>query len=109
MPQGSLSARNIPNGGAAAAFLAAGIGAFATGLVVLLNEAGVLSVPALFAPAGGVTGRTTLAVVIWLMAWALLHARWRGRDVESRRVGAVTWLLTGLGVLSTFPPVWALF
>ena len=96
------------NGAALAALLAAGLGALAVGLIVILNEAGVLSVPALYAPAGGVSGRTTLATVLWLAAWALLHRRWRGRQLEPRRVYVVTLVLVALGILLTFPPVWSL-
>lgn len=97
------------NGTALAAFLGAGIGAFAMGLTVILNEAGLFAAPALYAPAGGVTGRTTLAAVIWLIGWAVMHRRWKGRQVEPRRVFAITLILTGLGVLLTFPPVWKIF
>lgn len=97
------------NGAALAAFLGAGIGAFAMGLTVILNEAGLFAAPAIYAPAGGVTGRTTLAAVIWLIGWAVMHRRWRGRQVEPRRVFAITLILTGLGVLLTFPPVWKIF
>jgi hypothetical protein len=95
-------------GAAMAAFLAAGIGAFAMGLVVLLNEIGALTVPAIYGPSGGVSGRTTLAVVIWLISWAVLHARWRGRNVEARRVTILTLVLTALGILATIPPLWKL-
>jgi hypothetical protein len=98
----------VANGAALASFLAAGIGAFALGLIVILNNAGVFVAPALYAPAGGVSGRTTLAAVIWLIGWAVLHSRWKGRQIESRRVHAVTLILIGLGVLLTFPPVWKL-
>src|SRR5690606_18680033 len=35
------SVKEVPNGAAMAAFLAAGIGAFAVGLFVLLNETGI--------------------------------------------------------------------
>ena len=96
------------NGAALASFLGAGIGAFTMGFIVILNEAGLLVVPALYAPAGGVTGRTTFAVVIWLIGWAVLHRRWKGRQIESRRVHVVTLILIGLGVLLTFPPFWKL-
>jgi len=99
----------LPNGAALAAFVAAGIGAFAMGLVALLNAAGVLPVPALYAPAGGVTGRTTLAVLIWLIAWAVLHSRWKDHDMDTGRAHGVTVVLTLLGILFAFPPVWALF
>lgn len=99
----------VTNGAAMAAFLSAGIGAFAVGGVVLLNEAGVLAMPALYAPAGGVSGRTTVAAAIWLVAWAVLHLRWRGRQMDGARIDRWTFLLIGLGVVATFPPVWALF
>jgi len=97
-----------PNGPVLAAFLGAGIGAFALGLIVLLNEAGVFSVPALYAPAGGVSGRTTLAVVIWLIGWAVLHHRWKDREVDPGRPHVITIVLIVLGLLFTFPPVWKL-
>ena len=96
------------NGAALAAFLGAGIGAFAMGGMVILNEAGLFSAPALYPPAGGVSGRTTFAAVIWLIGWAVLHRRWKGRQVTSRPVHAITLILIGLGVLLAFPPVWKL-
>ena len=98
----------VTNGAALAAFVAAGIGAFAIGFFVILNEAGLFTAPALYAPAGGVSGRTTFAVVVWLIAWAVLHNRWKWRQIESQRVHAVTFLLIALGLLLAFPPVWKL-
>lgn len=95
------------NGGAIASILAAGIGAFAMGLVVLLNEMGLFAPPSLYPPAGGVTGRTTFAVLVWLAAWYVLHARWRTREITAPgRVFVVTLVLVAAGVLATFPPVW---
>ena len=99
----------LPNGAALAAFAASAVGAFSMGLISLLNAAGLLPVPTLYAPAGGVTGRTTLAVLIWLVVWAILHRRWKSRDMESGRVHGLAVLLTLLGMLFAFPPVWSLF
>jgi hypothetical protein len=99
----------IANGAALAAVMAAGVGAFAVGLVVIINEAGLFSVPALYRPAGGVSGRTTLAAVIWLIGWAVLHGRWRNRQLEPGRVYLITMILVSLGTLLTLPPVWKLF
>ena len=96
------------NGEALASFLGAGIGAFAVGFFVLLSETGVFSPPVVYAPAGGLSGRTTIAVAVWLMAWFVLHRRWRGRQLESRRVFALTLALIGFGILATFPPLWGL-
>ena len=103
----SMTSREV-NGSAMAALLGGGIGAFAMGAVVLLNEAGIFAAPTLYAPAGGVSGRTTLATIVWLMAWAVLHNRWKGREIAPGRIGAVTLILIAVGVLGTFPPVWAL-
>jgi hypothetical protein len=96
------------NGSAMAALLSAGIGSFAMGAVVLLNEAQLIVVPPLYAPAGGVSGRTTLATAIWLIAWALLHNRWKAREIAPERVGALALIAIALGVLGTLPSVWAL-
>src|SRR5690606_25128686 len=103
------SSQAIPNGSALAAFTAAGIGAFAMGLISLLDAAGVFAVPALYDPAGGVTGRTTLAVLIWLIAWWILHARWRNRDLEAGRMHTIAVLLAVGGIVLALPPVWSLF
>ncbi|MEX2376059.1 MAG: hypothetical protein WD942_10825 [Dehalococcoidia bacterium] len=109
MTAGSGRIDAVPSGPAMAAFLAAGIGAFAMGLIAVHAAAGWLPVPALYAPAGGVSGRTTLAVVVWLVAWGVLHRRWRFSHVDVRRVGRVTLALIVVGIIGTFPPVWELF
>lgn len=79
------------------------------GFFVIVNEAGTFVAPTLYAPAGAVSGRTTFAVVAWLIAWGLLHSRWKNRQIVSGHVFAVTLVLVGLGILATFPPVWGLF
>ena len=96
------------NGTTMASFLAAGVGAFAMGAIVLLNEAGRFAAPTLYAPAGGVTGRTTLATILWLISWGVLHSRWKTREIPPAGVYAATLILVALGVLATFPPVWGL-
>jgi len=109
MDSNAMHAEHVTrNGVALAAVLAAGIGAFALGLLVILSEAGIYAAPSLYGPTGGLSGRSTFAVVAWLVAWGILHARWRDRDVTANRV--LTWaiVLVGLGVLMTFPPVWRL-
>lgn len=97
------------NGAALAAFLGAGVGAFAMGLMVILNEAGVYSAPALYGPAGGASGRTIFAVLLWLIAWAVLHHRWKNRQMEASRIHMATFALIAVGLLLNFPPVWGLF
>ena len=99
----------IPNGSGLAAFLAAGIGAFAMGVLVILNEAGVFTAPTLYGPAGGVSGRTTFAVIAWLIAWVVLHHSWNARHIEAQRVFVLAVVLTLVGILATFPPLWGIF
>ena len=108
MASGEGSTGEFANGAALAALLAAGIGAFAMGVVVILNESGLFAAPALYPPAGGVSGRTAFAVVIWLLAWGVLHHRWKQRRLEPRRVHALILVLIGAGVLLCFPSLWAL-
>ena len=97
------------NGAAMAAVLGAGIGSFAMGAFVLANEAGIYAAPALYGPAGGLSGRSTFAVIVWLVAWTLLHARWRNRTVASAPVFGWTLLLIAAATVALFPPVWELF
>lgn len=99
----SMSA-DRPNGDAMAAFVAAGAGSFAMGLFVVLYEAGIYAAPSLYSGAGGLSGRSTFAVIVWFVVWAVLHRRWRDRDVAAGRILAITLILTGLGILFTFPP-----
>jgi hypothetical protein len=105
---GSLEAAPA-NGAALAAFLGGSIGAFAMGFFVIVNEIGLFVAPSLYGPAGGVSGRTTFATLAWLVAWAVLHHRWKDRGIDSRRIFGIGLLLIGLGFVGTFPPVWGFF
>lgn len=96
------------NGAALAAFLASGIGALALGLIVILNETRLFVAPVLYGPAGGVSGRTTIATAAWLIAWGVLHHYWKDCHLESAGVPVLTLVLMALGLLFCFPPVWAL-
>jgi hypothetical protein len=98
----------VANGAAMAAALAAAIGSFAMGAFVLLSEAGLFASPTLYGPAGGVSGRTTFAAIVWVVAWGALHARWKSREVSAGPVFTATLVLIGIAVLATFPPLWGL-
>jgi hypothetical protein len=62
-----------------------------------------------YKPTGPLSGVTTSAILVWLVAWAILNARWCGRNVAVTRVNALAFILLGLGLLLTFPPVADLF
>ncbi len=96
----------VPNGPGAAAILAAGIGSFALGVFAFLGDA----VPALarsfsfYVPTGPLSGVTTSAIVVWLVAWFGLSRRWKRSTVALAKVNLAAFVLLGLAVLLTFPP-----
>ena len=100
-----------PEGPIAAAVIAGGVGAAALGVVTTLAEAstGVSDWLAWSDRVGPLSGKTILAVVVWLVAWAVLHAALRGRPYETRRALVVSLVLIALGVLGTFPTFFQLF
>ena len=101
----------LTNGPAAAAILASGIGSLALGLFTCLAQALAPLNAALsfYDPVGSLSGETTLAVVAWLMAWAILYVLWRVKSVNFAKVFAVMLTLIGLGLLGTFPPIFQIF
>ncbi len=101
----------LPNGAAAAAILAAAIGCFVIGLMTLGAEISPALKNALtwYNPAGPLSGKTGVGVIVWLIAWVVLHNLWKGRDVNFRTVGIVVAILLLLGFLLTFPPVFMAF
>jgi hypothetical protein len=104
-------ARNFPNGGGAAAVLAAGIGSFAVALFALLGDkiASFKNLMIFYKPTGPLSGVTTCAILVWLAAWFLLHRRWSQQMVGMARIRTVALVLLILSVLLTFPPIEDLF
>lgn len=96
------------NGAAMAALLGAGIGTFAVGFFVVIHIMGIYDAPAIYGPSGGASGRTAFGVIVWLIAWGVLHWRWKDRELQPKRVITWTFVLLGLGILATFPPFWTL-
>jgi hypothetical protein len=100
-----------PEGPIAAAVIAGGIGAFALGLVTTLAEAseGIRNWQQWSDPVGPLSGKVIMAVLVWLVAWAILHVALRSRRYETRRALVVSLVLIGLGVVGTFPTFFQLF
>ena len=94
-----------PDGPMAAALLAAGIGAFALGLLTTLAEAsqGFRDRLVLNAGVGPLSGKTVWATVIFVVAWIVLYFMLRERDRILRSATIAFVILTVLGVLGTFP------
>jgi hypothetical protein len=100
-----------PEGPIAAAIIAGGVGAAALGVVTTLAEAstGVKDWLQWSDRVGPLSGKTIMAVGVWLVAWAVLHVALRGRPYETRRALVVSLVLIALGVLGTFPTFFQLF
>lgn len=87
------------------AFIASGIGSLVLGLLVVLNE---ISKPLsdslkLVGPVGPLSGKTTWAVVAYILSWVILHFS-IGKNIKLSTAFNVTLVLVGLGLLLTFPP-----
>ena len=55
-------------------------------------------------PAGTLSGVTTLAIIIWLVAWYALNRLWRAKTVPMVKVNVAAFVLLAVGLLLTFPP-----
>lgn len=94
-----------------AAIIAAGFGAAVLGLLTTLAEASTAVSDGLNwnNAVGPLSGKTTLAVVVWLLAWGVLHTVLRNRPYETVRALVLSLVLIALGILGTFPPFFQLF
>ncbi len=100
-----------PNGGVVAAVVAAGVGCAALGVVTVAAVAfsSFADFLTLYAPAGPLTGKATVAALIYLIAWVNLHARLRDRELHLFRAFLLTMALLVVGLIGTFPPVYQRF
>ena len=101
------NAPRMTNGSGAAAILAAGIGSFVLAVLAFAGDksAAIKSALVLYKPTGALSGVTTAAIVVWLVAWGVLEWRWRSRTVALGRVNLVAFVLLVLSLLLTFPPI----
>jgi hypothetical protein len=96
----------LPNGPGAAAILAAGIGCAAMGILAFAGDASDSIGKALnfYNPTGTLSGVTTLAIIIWLIAWFVLARMWGTKTVDVVKINVISFVLLAVGFLLTFPP-----
>jgi fluoride ion exporter CrcB/FEX len=101
------TAPTIPNGSGAAAMLAAAIGSFVLAIIAFAADKSVPIKNSLnfYKPTGPLSGVTTVATVVWFLAWGLLEWRWGKRNVAMSRIKRVSLALLVLSILLTFPPM----
>lgn len=106
-----ITETSLPNGPVAAAMVAGGIGAATIGLLTILAEAsaGIKNALNWYNPVGPLMGKTLLGVIIYLVSWGVLHVLYRGKNVNFTRAAALGLALLGVGLITTFPPFFALF
>lgn len=94
------------DGAAAAAVLASGIGSLTLGLLHTVEHIFTPISEALnfYDPVGAHSGVAAVGVMVWLVAWAVLHRRWQHRTMNSSVVLRATLILIALALLGTFPP-----
>jgi hypothetical protein len=99
------------NGPVAAAVLSCGIGAFILGALAVAADGSKSLASALnfYKPSGPLSGVTTIAILLWLICWAILAARWSGKTVAFGRISGVAFVFLAAGLLLTFPPFGDLF
>ena len=104
-------ATSRPNGSAAAAILAAGIGSMALAILTIAadHSAGLKALFTFYKPTGPLSGVTTTAVAAWVLAWFIFDRLWFRRDVSLRNVNIVSIVLLVLSLLATFLPIGDLF
>jgi hypothetical protein len=108
---GGIVYEDKPEGPIAAAIIAGGIGATALGFFTTLAEASTDAKDWLqwSDRVGPLSGKTIMAVIVWLVAWAVLHAIYRNRPYETRRAFTIALVLIGVGVVGTFPTFFQAF
>ncbi len=96
----------LPNGPAAAALLAAGIGCATLGVFALLGDAfpGIASFFKFYVPTGPLSGVTISAIAVWLASWFSLDKAWADCDVALDKVSIAAFALLVIGFALTFPP-----
>jgi hypothetical protein len=94
-----------PEGPIAAAIIAGGIGSLAMGTFTTLAEASAKVKDFLRwnEAVGPLSGKTGMAVIVWLVSWVILHLVYRNKPLETRRALTIALVLVGLGVVGTFP------
>jgi hypothetical protein len=106
-----------PNGPVAAAFVAAGVGCFVLGLLVILNTANIITGATLdFAKnygigsgVGPLSGKAIISSIAFLGTWGVLGFLWRGKEINFGRAFVVALVFVAIGFAFTFPPVFEIF
>ncbi|MFO7644183.1 MAG: hypothetical protein R6W95_07350 [Desulfosarcina sp.] len=105
------SASTQIDGRISAAIVASGIGCLVIGLLTtgaVISE-GLKNILNWWNPAGPLSGKTSVGVIVWLVTWAIFHFLWKDQEAEVKKTMTITLILIALGFVLTFPPVFEAF
>ena len=94
-----------------ASMIASGIGSLVLGIAIVLAEVNA-SIKAFLTWNSGVgplSGKTGVAVIAFVVSWAVLHYAFQRRAITLTNSFIATVVLVVLGLLLTFPPVFMSF
>lgn len=93
------------DGPVVAALFAMGIGVVAYGIFVILAEvsASFKTFETLNASVGPLSGKTTFGVIVWLVAWLVLHITVSKKELDLKKAFTWSMVLVVTGLLFTFP------
>jgi hypothetical protein len=98
--------QNVPNGSAAAAILALGVGSCVLGILAVAGDLSKTLARWLtfYVPTGPLSGVSSLAIFAWLATWIVLARLWQRKTLSIGRINIVSFALLAIGLLLTFPP-----
>jgi len=97
----------LPSGPGAAAILSAALFVFVLGFLTFLAAAaeGAKEWLNFQNRVGPLSGKTTMAGVVWVTSWPLLHFAWRRREIPLTPILVLAAALILAGGLLMFPPI----
>jgi hypothetical protein len=103
-----------PDGPGAAAMISAGVGIFVlgfltTGAVISSGLKDFLAWWEWGQGVGPLAGKSTIAVIVWLITWLVLYLLWKNKDVVLKTAFYIGLGLGVLGAIMTFPTFFELF
>jgi hypothetical protein len=107
----STSEISVADRAMSAAMVGSGIGSLVLGIAIVLSEAnaGFKTFVTWNAGVGPLSGKTGLAVIAFILSWVVLHFVFKNNPISLSRAFVVTLVLTVIGILLTFPPVFMSF
>ena len=112
----SRSVPSLPSGAAAAAIVSAATGLLALAVTQVVTHVSAEATRAVFALGklwmpgaegiGPYSGKETIALMVWLASWGILHTVWRRREVNLVVIGTIALVLVGVATTLIWAPVY---